>query len=104
MQRCSPCVPSSYAALEADFIKYMEAFAPMLLEGLKKTSEAGLCSLCVGIIGDLVRAFEKSSLPYCDGFVSGLLSAYQDPNCDRTVRPDILGCFGGMSPFFHVCG
>lgn len=88
-------------ALERDFAKYMEPFAPLLLEGLKKTSEAGVCSICVGIVGDLVRAFEKDSLPYCDNFMGGLLTALQDPNIDRDVKPDILSCFGGKYGFFR---
>lgn len=74
----------------------MAHFQPLLLVGIKNTAEAGVCSICVGIVGDLVRAFERDSLPYCDDFMAGLLSALQDPNLDRDVRPEILSCFGGV--------
>ena len=79
-----------------DFIKYMPHFQPMLLAGLKNTAEPGVCGICVGIVGDLVRAFDKQSLPFCDDFMTGLLTALQDTNLDRDVRPEILSCFGGM--------
>ena len=37
------------------FIKYMEAFKPFFLMGLKNTAEYQVCHAAVGLVGDICR-------------------------------------------------
>ncbi len=48
------------------FAKYMEAFKPFLLIGLKNVAEYQVCHAAVGLVGDICRALNTAILPFCD--------------------------------------
>ena len=60
-------------ALEEDFNKYMESFTPFLYNALGNQDEPSLCSMAIGLVGDIVRALGEGSQPYCDTFMTYLL-------------------------------
>ncbi|CAG8433275.1 4156_t:CDS:10 [Diversispora eburnea] len=84
-------------AVEGDFVRYLEAFAPFLYAALSNHEEYQLCSIAVGLIGDICRALQEQSLPYCDTFMNVLLQNLQSPVLNRNVKPAILSCFGDIA-------
>ncbi|CAG8711793.1 9490_t:CDS:10, partial [Ambispora leptoticha] len=84
-------------ALEADFTRYLDAFAPYLYHAFSNHEEHQLCNIAVGLIGDICRALQEQSLPYCDTFMNALLQNLQSPVLHRDVKPAILSCFGDIA-------
>eukprot|EP00899_Mesostigma_viride_P011808 jgi/Mesvir1/20628/Mv14854-RA.1 len=79
------------------FHKYMLQFYPYLDMGLKNYEEYQVCSITVGVVGDLARALEEALLPFCDGIVYQLLQNLQSNDLHRNVKPPILSCFGDIA-------
>lgn len=61
-------------AMEEDFIKYMDAFAPFLYNALGNQEEPSLCSMAIGLVSDITRSLGERSQMYCDNFMNYLLS------------------------------
>lgn len=61
-------------AMEDDFIKYMDAFAPFLYSALGNQDEPSLCSMAIGLVSDITRSVGERSQPYCDTFMNHLLN------------------------------
>lgn len=104
------CIGALTAALEQDFHPYLQAFLPFLISALGAHEEYALCSIAVGLIGDICRALGEASLPYCQGFMEVLLADLQSNVLHRNVKPVILSCFGdvalavgpGFEPFLET--
>merc|ERR1719431_2117908 len=79
------------------FIKYMDAFKPFLLIGLKNTAEYQVCHAAVGLVGDICRAMGGMVAQWTDEVMEGLLSNLGDNNVHRTVKPQILSVFGDIA-------
>jgi importin subunit beta-1 len=63
--------------LEANFGRYMQAFAPFLVAALQNHQEHQLCGIAVGLVGDLCRALNDSVQPFCDQFMTLLCQNLQ---------------------------
>ncbi|KDE02353.1 hypothetical protein MVLG_07086 [Microbotryum lychnidis-dioicae p1A1 Lamole] len=98
------------AALDENFHPYLQAFLPFLVNALNSHEEYQLCSIAVGLIGDLCRALGEASLPYCQVFMELLLTDLQSTVLHRSVKPPIISCFGdialavgpGFEPFLET--
>ncbi len=55
------------------FLKYMDTFKPLLLNGLSNFDEHQICQAAVGVVGDLGRNVNNKILPYCDEIMVLLL-------------------------------
>lgn len=84
-------------ALESDFARYAEPFAPILCNALQNPAEYQLCYIAVGLIGDMCRALGENVLPYCNTFMQLLVNSLQSPLVHRSVKPVILSCFGDIA-------
>ncbi|KAG0300028.1 karyopherin beta [Dissophora globulifera] len=84
-------------ALESEFARYLETFAPFLFSALQNHEEYQLCSIAVGLIGDICRGLGAASSPYCDQFMQTLWQNLQSPVLHRNVKPAILSCFGDIA-------
>lgn len=84
-------------ALEADFEKYLEAFLPFLVEGLRNHEEYQLCTISVGIVGDVCRALGERAARYTETLVLALFEDLQSPVLNRSVKPHILSSFGDIA-------
>ncbi|KAG0031278.1 karyopherin beta [Podila clonocystis] len=84
-------------ALETEFARYLETFAPFLFNALQNHEEYQLCSIAVGLIGDICRSLGPQSAAYCDQFMNTLLQNLQSPVLHRNVKPAILSCFGDIA-------
>lgn len=79
------------------FAKYMEAFKPFLLIGLKNIAEYQVCHTAVGLVGDICRALSDGVRPYCDEIMTILLEDLSNNDVHRMVKPQILSVFGDVA-------
>ncbi|KAL8718727.1 MAG: hypothetical protein Q9225_004168 [Loekoesia sp. 1 TL-2023] len=84
-------------ALEEDFAKYMDSFAPFLYKALGNQEEPALCAMAIGLVSDITRSLGEVSQPYCDAFMNYLLQILSGTSNGNQLRPAILQCFGDMA-------
>jgi len=89
-------------AIEAEFEKYMPSLRLFLLMGLRNHEEYAVCSVAVGVVGDISRAIQRKISPHCDEIITILLGNLQNPALNRSVKPPILSCFGDIA--LAICG
>ncbi|KAI3875601.1 hypothetical protein MKX03_001552 [Papaver bracteatum] len=80
-----------------DFSKYMAEFYKYLEMGLQNFEEYQVCTITVGVVGDICRALEDKILPYCDGIMTQLLKNLSSNQLHRSVKPPIFSCFGDIA-------
>lgn len=80
----------------SEFLKYMDAFAPVLTNALQNPSSPA-CATAVGLVADLAHALGQSLVPYLDGFMPILGGNLNDAEVRRELRPAILSCFGDIA-------
>ena len=78
------------------FLKYMPGFYPYLEKGLQNFEEYQVCSIAVGVVGDLCRALEEKILPFCDGIMTQILKDLSSSQLHRSVKPPMFSCFGDI--------
>lgn len=79
------------------FSKYMEAFKPFLMIGLKNVAEYQVCHAAVGLVGDICRALSANVEPMCDDIMNVLLENLSSNEVHRLVKPQILSVFGDIA-------
>ncbi|KAK4452922.1 hypothetical protein QBC34DRAFT_20663 [Podospora aff. communis PSN243] len=84
-------------AMEDDFVKYMEAFAPFLYNALGNQEEPSLCSMAIGLVSDITRSMGERSQPFCDNFMNYLLNNLRSTTLANQFKPAILQCFGDIA-------
>ncbi|KAG5767140.1 hypothetical protein H9Q72_004809 [Fusarium xylarioides] len=84
-------------AMEEDFVKYMDAFAPFLYNALGNQDEPSLCSMVIGLVSDITRSLGERSQPYCDNFMNYLLNNLRSTTLANQFKPAILQCFGDIA-------
>ncbi|RAL05165.1 karyopherin beta [Aspergillus ibericus CBS 121593] len=82
-------------ALEEDFMKYMDNFAPFLYKALQNQEEPGLCAMAIGLVSDISRAVNERVQPYCDSFMNALLTILRTST--NQLKPAILETFGDIA-------
>ncbi|OSD03642.1 ARM repeat-containing protein [Trametes coccinea BRFM310] len=85
------------AALEQGFAPYIPAFLPHLYPALKAHEDTQLCTVAVGIIGDISRALGDQTAQYSSAFMNVLLENLQSDVLNRNVKISILSCFGDIA-------
>lgn len=80
-----------------DFVKYMPEFYKYLNLGLQNFEEYQVCSISVGVVGDICRAMDEKVFPYCVGIMSNLLKNLSNVMLHRSVKAPILSCFGDIA-------
>lgn len=83
--------------LNEGFIKYMEAFKPVLFGALKNYQDYQVCSVAIGLVGDIARGIKLGLLPYCDEIMTVLMQNLSNQDIHRDVKPQILSVFGDIS-------
>ncbi|KAL0310009.1 UNVERIFIED_CONTAM: Importin subunit beta-1 [Sesamum radiatum] len=84
-------------AVGPEFGKYMQEFYKYLEMGLQNFEEYQVCSISVGVVGDICRALDDKILPYCDGIMTLLLKDLSSGELHRSVKPPIFSCFGDIA-------
>lgn len=90
-------VGSLSAAIEVKFAPYIPAFLPFLYPALKAYDDTQLCTVAVGIIGDVTRALGDQTEQYAQAFVTVLLENLSSEVLNRNVKISILACFGDIA-------
>lgn len=80
-----------------EFGKYMPEFYKYLEMGLQNFEEYQVCSISVGVVGDICRALDDKVLQYCDGIMTLLLKDLSSSELHRSVKPPIFSCFGDIA-------
>ncbi|CAM9580768.1 unnamed protein product [Ascophyllum nodosum] len=83
--------------MEKGFIKYMEAFMPVLIQGLSNNEDYQVCIVATGVVGDLCRALEKDVLPYTQHIMGWLMVNLEGASINRDVKPVVLACLGDIA-------
>lgn len=84
-------------ATGAEFAKYMSEFYKYLEMGLQNFEEYQVCTISVGVVGDICRALDDNILPYCDGIMTHLLKDLSNSMLHRSVKPPIFSCLGDIA-------
>ena len=84
-------------ASESGFSRYVESFKPFLFSALQNHEEHQMCSIAIGLVGDISRALNETMAPYCDEIMTYLLQHLQNPSVHRTIKPAVLSCFGDIA-------
>ncbi|ESN99747.1 hypothetical protein HELRODRAFT_101408 [Helobdella robusta] len=83
--------------LGESFLKYMEAFNPFFVAGLKNHEEYQVCQAAVGLVGDLCRAFGMKIIPFCDEIMVILIENLGNDQVNKSVKPTIISVFGDIA-------
>jgi importin subunit beta-1 len=75
----------------------MQALFPFLMTGLTNFEAYHLCIVAVGLVGDISRSIEQNIVPYCQDIATALIQALQNPELHRSVKPNLLSCFGDLA-------
>ena len=84
-------------SLDEDFYKYMGAFKPFLLSALRNQDEPAICTMAIGLTGDIVRALNDKAFEFCDDLMNLLLENLKSTTFDNRNKPPILQCFGDIA-------
>ena len=71
---------------------YTIASAPLVVIGRYHA-----CAVSVGLVGDICRCVGPAIKAYTNLYMHGLGQAIQDPELDRSVKPQILSCIGDVA-------
>lgn len=83
--------------LQESFMNYMVAFKPVLIEALKNIQDYQVCSVAIGLVGDIARGVKHGIMPYCDELMTLLMQNLSNPNIHRDVKPQVLSVFGDIA-------
>eukprot|EP00600_Ochromonadales_sp_CCMP1393_P003552 CAMPEP_0174993058 /NCGR_PEP_ID=MMETSP0004_2-20121128/22863_1 /TAXON_ID=420556 /ORGANISM="Ochromonas sp., Strain CCMP1393" /LENGTH=851 /DNA_ID=CAMNT_0016247129 /DNA_START=21 /DNA_END=2576 /DNA_ORIENTATION=+ len=83
--------------LEGTFVRYMPYVQAPLLVALKSMDEHQLCTVAVGVVGDLCRSLTSALLPFCDDIMRCLLELLQSPTLNRSVKPHVISVFADVA-------
>ncbi|EJD36187.1 karyopherin Kap95 [Auricularia subglabra TFB-10046 SS5] len=85
------------SALERDFERFLPPFIPFLETALRAHEDTQLCTVAIGIVGDIARALGEGSAAYAGGFMGLLLENLRSDVLARSVKIPILACFGDIA-------
>ena len=75
----------------------MPALNTFLIGGLRNYEAFHVCSIVVGLVGDISRSIENDILNYCNDIMTALVELLQNKVLHRSVKPPVLSCFGDIA-------
>ncbi|VEL15030.1 unnamed protein product [Protopolystoma xenopodis] len=79
------------------FLKYLDAFMPVLVACLRLCEETQVCLNAVGLLGDMCRTLGRNMFPQSEGLFNILMETLQNASADKSIRPAILSTFGDLA-------
>ena len=79
------------------FDKYIAAITPFLFTGLRNEKEYKVCTVAVGLVGDISRAIDAKFIPLSDEVMKVLLQHLSSSSIERSVKPHIISCLGDIA-------
>ena len=83
--------------VQEQFDKYIAALTPFLFTGLRNEKEYKVCTVAVGLVGDISRALDAKFIPLSDEVMKVLLQHLQSRSIERSVKPHIISCLGDIA-------
>lgn len=84
--------------LEADFgNRYTPYLMPPLLAGLRNIEEHSVCTVAIGVAGDLCRAMGKTISPFCEEIMRCTIEILQSQTINRAVKPHAISLFADIA-------
>ncbi|PWN26198.1 ARM repeat-containing protein [Jaminaea rosea] len=90
-------VGSVVQAFEGDFEKYLDAFLPFLVSAIGNHEATQLCSVAVGVVGDLSNGLGEGIAKHAQQLMTALFEGLQSSTIHRDVKPTILRTFGDVA-------
>ncbi|KAH7099422.1 karyopherin Kap95 [Auriculariales sp. MPI-PUGE-AT-0066] len=84
-------------ALERAFEPFIPPFIPYLEAALRAHEDTQLCTVAIGLVGDLARAMGEGAATYAGGFMNLLFENLRSDVLQRSVKIPILACFGDIA-------
>lgn len=85
------------SALEAGFVKYMDAFAPFLLSALASYEDWQVAQAAVYVTSDAARAINEAIMPYAERIMVALVDLLRSPVVNRAVKPNVITTIGEVA-------
>ena len=79
------------------FEKYLNSLTPFLFTGLRNEKEYKVCTVAVGLVGDISRAVDAKFIPLSDDVMKVLLQHLESSTIERSVKPHIISCLGDIA-------
>jgi importin subunit beta-1 len=84
--------------LGAKFSHFMPTFFSILLAALSNADQYAVCSMAVGVVGDLSRAIDVEISQYCDKLVrESLAPLLERKDVDRRLKPLVMTALGDLA-------
>jgi importin subunit beta-1 len=83
--------------LEQGFAPFASPFLQLLYPALQNHEDSQLCTVAIGLIGDITRALGDQSVQYAGAFMQVLHENLQSNVLNRNVKISILSCFGDIA-------
>ena len=83
--------------LELNFNRYVPHLYPALLNGLRNYEEYQVCTVAVGLVGDMSRALGKEIVAYGDDIMQCLIDLLESANVNKIVKPHAISCFADIA-------
>ncbi|KAG8905172.1 karyopherin beta [Tulasnella sp. 403] len=85
------------SAIETDMQAYVGPFLEPLLHAIQSTEDSQLCTVAIGVIGDICRSLGEQAGVYAPGFMTTLYQTLQSTTLNRNVKISVLSCFGDIA-------
>jgi len=73
-------------------------FFPILLSALANHDQFAVCSMAVGVVGDLSRALDSNMTPYCDRLIKEAFGPLLErKDVDRKLKPLVMTALGDLA-------
>jgi importin subunit beta-1 len=84
-------------ALDAGFMKYMEAFSPFLFNALGSFEDWQVAQAAIYATSDVSRAIGEALTPYAERIMVALIEALRSPVIHRQVKPNAISAIGEVA-------
>ncbi|OCF59034.1 importin subunit beta-1 [Kwoniella mangroviensis CBS 10435] len=85
------------SALEAGFVKYMDAFSPFLFSALGSFEDWQVAQAAVYVGSDIARAINEALTPYAERLMVALIDLLRSPVVQRQVKPNAITTIGEVA-------
>ncbi|KFK24656.1 hypothetical protein AALP_AA8G008000 [Arabis alpina] len=89
-------MPELFKHIQMGLKKFKE-YSIHYLMACKNFEECQLCSITVGVIGDICLALDDKILPYSDQIMTHLMENLQSDALHMSVKPPIFSCIGNIA-------
>jgi len=84
--------------LEEEFgTRYASFLMPPLLSGLRNIEEHSVCTVAIGVAGDMCRAMGRGILPFTDDIMRASFEILQSQTVNRAVKPHAISLFADIA-------